>query len=216
MSKSKIINTKPSELKGLNFTWTEIPELTEVLADANRHYGFDLSDEDILITKNILKNVPDQPDSFRPISLFVWPNGKFDDNIQKIFQWAADRAMECEGIDINCSLLADLVDGKMHICNSLFDYDNQRATVRIDTVDLKNRRIEYPFGDSVVSAPLGIELWSFIALHPQCLKLLNGKGIGNLEIPGLRFAFPNSQLYINPIFSVKAKKMVFFGSTPNN
>lgn len=209
---NKKIRMRPSELE---LNWTDTAELADIVYKANQRYDFGLSDADILIIKNILRNVPDQPDSFRPISLFVWPNGKFEDNVQKIFQWAANRAMECEGIDISCSLLADLIGGKIRICNSLFDYDEQGATVRINTVDLTSSRIEYPFCNSTISAPLGIEIWSFIALHPQCLKLLNGKGIGNLEIPGLRFVLTNSNLCINPFFSVKDNQMIFFGSATN-
>lgn len=214
MSKSKIINSKPSELKEkLKFSWTEISKLIQIVIEANQRYDFGLSEKDISNIENVLKDIPKQPDSFMPIFLTVWPNGKFEDNIRKIFQWAADRAMECEGIDINCGLLKDLIDGKMNICNSLFNYDEQGATVRVDTIDIKNSRIECFFVDSIISAPLGIEIWSFIACHPQFLKLLNGNGIGNLKVPGLKFCVPNSNVKVSPILSVKDKKMSIFCTT---
>lgn len=201
----------------LELPLTNQTELAGISTKANDRYGFGLSDKDISYMENELKIFSKQPDSSRPISPFIWPKGKFDENIRKILQWSIDRAWECEGIDLSCLKVKDIFEAEILICNSIFDHDEQKASVKITRIDLINSRVEYAYGDSTISMPLGIEILEFFAYNPQCLNLINGDGIGVLKAPGFKIQCKNDnpeakKLSFSPSFLVNDKKMNIFGS----
>lgn len=190
---------KPSDF-GLK--WTDLSTYPTLIAEANSRYNFGLTDEDISSIRESLVCLS-QPDSLKPISLAVWPKGKLDQNIGKLFQWFVDRERECEGIEIK---LKCLNGSKIAINNCVLDYYDDKAELETIVINLKNSRVECTYENfSIIVTRLGIELLPFLALNPQCLKAMNGKGIGNIIAPGLLFcdsltpmvSYKNGQLIVS-------------------
>lgn len=195
---------KPSDL---GVKWTKTSDLLPIFAAADRRYGFGTTDEQFADIKEKLSRLPEQPDNFLPYSLAIWPKGFSKENISKLLQWLVDRALEVEGIEVKIDWLIGL---SVTIENCALNYADNNDSVEIEpiVVDIKNGRVEfYHETYAIVNTRLGIELLVFLAINPQCLRIINGKGMGNITAPGLlffgegrlipRICFKKGQLYIS-------------------
>lgn len=165
--------------------WTGTSTFKKLITEANLRYKFNFTPEKIQIMADRLENYLQQPDNLKPFSLAVWPDGEFDENCEKLFQWFVDRAKECEGIEINSLCFTG---AKFSVTNSVFEYIDSSPVLEPIMINIKKSRVEFDSKQGVItSGKLGIELLPFLALNPQALRVLNGKGIGGILASGLRF-----------------------------